>query len=133
MAFTETEKAQIRLYTGYQARFGQFDGDVERAINAIGSGDHAATETLVRTQLTELERIDAAIVAAEGRFKAAEVGSIKLNPGELGQLRSRGEQTVTRLALLIGVEVRVNVFRAGSGYRAGAHGPSGGGNAQRQG
>lgn len=126
MAFTDAEKAEIRLYLGWQARWAAFDGALERAVNAIGSGPYLAEENQAREILAELRRIDAALVGAEKRLKARNVGPIALNARELGDLRDRGRTFVGRLARLLGVEPKGDAFGADSFNRAG-------GNYQRQG
>lgn len=132
MAFTDPEKALIREYLGWGARFGRTDTGLEGAMSAIET--QPAEEARARAHLVELQRIDAAITASESRFKASVVGSITLNPGELSRLRSRGEERVGRLATLLGVEVRNNPFAASlPRWRAGYGGPMGGGNSQMQG
>lgn len=132
MPFTDTEKARVRMYLGWSARFGQTDGALERAMAAIEQ--QAADLALAREHLAELARIDAAITACESRLKAHTVGAIELNAGELSQLRSRGEERVGRLATLMGVETRNNAFRPGAvAWRGGYLGPIGGGNSQMQG
>lgn len=132
MSFTADEKTSIREYLGWSARFGQTDTALERAMSAIETqpSDLAAA----RRHLVELARIDVAIQACEARFKAEQVGTIKLNAGELSQLRSRGEERVGRLATLFAVETRNNPYRPGNvGWRGGPLGPIGGGNSQMQG
>lgn len=132
MAFTGAEKATIRMYLGWSARFAQTDTAVERAMSAIeGMPDDLA---LARVHLTELARLDAAITACEARFKADQVGSITLSQTEISRLRSRGAQVVGRLATLFGVEVRDNAFAPDlPRWRGGHGGPIGGGNSQMMG
>src|ERR1044072_850373 len=118
------------MYMGWSARFAQTDTALERAMSAIEA--MPADLAMARTHLTELARIDAAITACEARFKADQVGSIKLSTSELGRLRSRGAERVGRLATLLGVEVRDNPFSPDlPRWRGGHGGPSGGGNYQR--
>lgn len=132
MAFTGEEKARIRMYLGWSARFSQTDTALERAMSAIET--QAADEALTREHLAELARIDAAIRGAEARFKASKVGTIELNPKEMSDLRSRGTERVGRLATLFGVEARNNPFAASlPRWRGSFGGPIGGGNEQMQG
>lgn len=134
MAFTDAEKVRIREYLGWTARFAQVDTALERAMSAIGGGAFQADEDRAREHLAELARIDAAITACEARFKADQVGSIKLSQSELSRLRSRGEERVGRLARLFGVEVRSNPYSpALPRTRDSFDGPTGGGNSQMQG
>lgn len=132
MPFTDDEKARVRMYLGWSARFGQTDTALERAMSAIET--QPADLALAREHLAELARVDTTLRASESRLKAAQVGTIELNPGELSQLRSRGEERVGRLATLFGVETRNNPFRPGGvSWRGGYLGPIGGGNSQMQG
>lgn len=132
MALTDEERASVRMYMGWSARFAQTDTGLERALNAIDQ--MPADLALLRTHLTELARIDAAILACEARFKADQVGSITLSQSELPRLRSRGMERVGRMATLLGVEVRDNAFSPDlPRWRGGHGGPSGGGNYQMQG
>ncbi len=132
MPFTDDERATIRMYMGWSARFSQTDTALERAMAAIDV--QPADLALARAHLAELARIDAAITSCEARFKAEQVGSIKLNPRELRQLRSRGEERVGRLATLLGIEVRDNAFSPDlPRWRGSPGGPIGGGNAQMMG
>lgn len=132
MAFTDDEKSLIRMYMGWSARFAQTDTALERGMSAIET--MPSDLALARVHLAELARIDAAILACEARFKADQVGTIKLSQSELSRLRSRGCERVGRLATLFGVEVRDNAFAPDlPRSRAGYMGPSGGGNYQIQG
>jgi hypothetical protein len=108
VAFTGAEKVQIRMYTGWGNRFTASDDALEQALYTTENDPDV--QDLVRAQLTELARIDAAITAAESRLKAAVVGSIKLNDMEIDQLRSRGRQIAARLCRAIGVEARADAF-----------------------
>ena len=116
MAFTESEKAKIRMYMGWSPRFHQTDVALEQAMNAVD----ALPDTLVLIQnpiggtppgvIAALEDVDAKITAAHGRLKADTVGSIQLNRSELKQLYREGKRQVSRLATLLGTEVRRDVF-----------------------
>lgn len=131
-ALTDEEKATVRMYLGWSGRFAQTDTALERAMSAIDG--MAADLALLRAHLTELARIDAALLACEARFKADKVGTIELSQSELSRLRSRGAERVGRLATLLGVEVRDNPFSPDlPRWRAGRTGPVNGGNEQMQG
>jgi hypothetical protein len=132
MALTDEQKFKVRLYTGWSERFHQFDSALEHAIAAVEN--HPAAETGVIALIAECERIDTAITAAEGRLKATTVGSIELNGAEIEQLRDRGRQFVARIATILGIDVRNDVFSGQlPSSRASVHGMSGGGNWQVQG
>lgn len=132
MPFTDEEKTTIRMYMGWSARFAQTDTALERGLSSIEQ--MPSDLAMVRVHLIELARIDAAITASEARFKADEVGTIKLSQTELPRLRSRGMERVGRLATMLGVEVRDNAFGPDlPRFRAGRTGAIGGGNSQLQG
>lgn len=132
MALTDEERCNVRMYMGWGARFAQTDSALERAMNAI---DQMPAElSKLREHLTELARVDAAILACEARFKADQVGSITLSKTELPRLRSRGKERVGRMARQLGVAVRDDAFSPDLPRQTDGHGgPSGGGNYQMQG
>jgi hypothetical protein len=133
MAFTETQRAQVRLYLGWPARFWQMNSRLEQAMNAMAT--HAEEETICTGLLTSLAAIDTAITASYTRMKAAAVGDITLRgSGELMDLRSEGRRLSGRLAATLGVDVQHDVW-SGHGPRqfASIDGWQGGGNYIRQG
>lgn len=135
-SWTTTEKARLRLYLGWSARFHQFDSRLEQAFSAIESEPDDATRDLIVAVMTSLDDVRTRIVDAYSRLKARVVGSITL-PGaeEIAMLRSEGRRLVGQIAATLGVAVRHDIFK-GAGPRsfAGFDGPyDGGGNAIRQG
>lgn len=128
MAFSEAEKASIRKYLGWTARYHQTDSRLEQAM--YGVGDLADTVTLVQGLLTKLDGIETSIAACYGRLKAAKVGAIELpGMGELAALRSEGARFSGQLAATLGVGVRHNVWAAyGPSEFAGPAGISNAGN-----
>lgn len=132
MALTEDQKFKIRLYLGWSERFHQHDSALEQAMSALETRPPA--EAGVVSLLAECERIDADITAAEKRLKASSVGPATLNGQEINQLRDRGRQFVGRIASILGVEVRNDVFSGAlPTTRATAGGMVGGGNRQMHG
>lgn len=129
MALTEPQRLDVRLYMGWSERFHQTDSALEQAMNALDTKPEA--EALVLTLIEECKRIDESIVTAEKRYKAMSVGPIDLNPMETQRLADRGRMYVGRIASILGVEVRNDVFSSTlpSG-RASALGMTGGGNRQ---
>lgn len=119
MALTESQKAEIRRYAGWSARFHQTDSRLEMAMLALESTpEHEAqiTNALAGSPpglLAQLADIDAKIAAATSRLKASKVGSIELNPAEMYELRRIGRQFATRLCSILGVERRTDAFGAG--------------------
>lgn len=116
MALTETQRADVRFYCGWSARFRQFDSRLEQAMNALASTPE--TEALVTNAiggtppglLACLRSVDAELTAAHKRLKASKVGSIELNRNEVAILREEGRRHVSRLCALLGVEQRADVF-----------------------
>lgn len=110
--FTDTQKAELRLYLGWAGRWFQVDTKLEQAMSACT----AETQTLIEAEVVKLKAIDGKITDAANRFQAAKVGSIQL-PGamELELLRSQGRQSVGRIAAMLGVEVRHDVYSGSSG------------------
>jgi len=134
VAFTDVEKAGIRKYLGWQARFAQFDSALERAFAAIGGGSFPAEEDQARALLGKIQAVEAEIDAAHARFKADKVGSIELNRREVQQLVERGESYIGQLARCMGVDVKGRALRADlPSYVASPWGPTGGGFEQKQG
>lgn len=133
MALSPTERAKVREYLGWTQRYFQTDSRLEMAMNSLD----ASAEALLLVQdtlangglLASLADIDAKLVNAHKRIKVAKVGTIEL-PGkmEIGILRSEGRRFVGRLASLLGVEVRHDVFSGQGPHRfMGYGGPYGGG------
>ena len=116
MALSEAEKAKIRMYMGWSPRFFQTDVALEQAMKAVDELPEVLT--LIQNGIGDsppgviasLEDIDVKIVASHKRLKADEVGSIKLNRREQKQLYKEGKRLVSRLATLLGTEVRRDVF-----------------------
>lgn len=137
MAFTNTEKAGIRKYLGWNARWIQFDSGLERAFTFIQNsttGGDSSSEDQARTLLGKITAIEVEIDNTHSRFKAEKVGPITLNPREVMQLIERGESYIGQLARVMGVEVKGKALRNDLPNTHGTPwGQSGGGNSQRQG
>lgn len=119
MALSAANRADIRYFLGWPARWFQSDSRLEQAMNALDSltaQDSGATETLVLACVTSAKAIDTALVTAWGRIKALKVGSIDL-PGamEVETLRREGRRFVGRLAAILGVHPVADVFGSGAG------------------
>jgi hypothetical protein len=116
MALTAAQRTQIRLVTGWQDGFGQFDSRLEQAMNYADS----RPELLAQLQnaidgsppglLASIAAIDTKLLGAHTRMKALAAGSLTLNPAELQQLRSEGRRFVGRLCAILGVEARHDYF-----------------------
>ena len=109
--FTSAQKANIRLYLGWSARFHQMDSGLEQAMSAIEGEADDSTHDQIVALLADIADIETRLTDAYGRLKAAKVGSIDL-PGqtEVSVLRSEGRRFVAQLARILSVEVRGDPF-----------------------
>ena len=133
MALTDTQKADIRFFLGWSARFQQTDSRLEQAMSSIATVPDS--ETLVIAGIASCKDIDTKLLTAHGRIKAMAVGSIDLpGPMEIRMLRSEGRRHASRMAHTLGVEIRHDAFSPGP-YRgqAGYGGVRSGGNYAPQG
>lgn len=109
-ALTPEERASVRLYLGWPARFYQAEPALEQSMNALDQSDDA-THGVVISLLASLADVDAKLVDAHNRLKAKKVGSIELmEDKEVQMLRSEGRRFAGRLAAVLGVEIRHDVF-----------------------
>lgn len=138
MAFDEVELTALRSFLGWPDRYLETDSALQRGLEAIQA--RSETEAEVRRLLGQAEAVWDRIVgdgesgddAEPGvfvRLQATKVGSIELDgAAELDRLRSIGRQVVGRIASLIGIEVRHDVWTgSGPAHRSSHFGPLGGG------
>lgn len=112
MALTDTQRAQVRLYLGWPARFWQTTSQLEMAMNAV---DGVAAELAqVVALLVSLADIDTRITACYSRLKALKVDAITLpGHGELMALRAEGRKFAGRLAAKLGVPIIADAWTGG--------------------
>ena len=133
MALTATQKANVRLYLGWSARFHQFDSRLEQAMSALDTEpEHEAQFTALLTAeppgfLAALGDIDTKLRGSDSRLKASKVGTITLNAKEQNQLRRQGRQYITRMASILGAEIREDYFGNGNVTTFAGHGGKYGG------
>lgn len=122
-ALTDAQRAQIRFYLGWPSRFHQIDSGLEQAMSAIDMGDDESYAVITRAfthtdgpgLLASLKDVDAKLLTADDSLEVEQVGTIKLNlRDKVALLRSKGRQFAGRLAALLSVELRHDVF-AGRG------------------
>jgi hypothetical protein len=126
--FTPAERAKIRWYLGWTARFAQVDTRLEQAMSAVDMEATDATRDLIIANITAMDAIAARMTAAYDRLKALKVGSIDLpGPGELGMLRSEGRRLGGAVAAALGVGTKHDIWSgAGNKNFAGWNGSEGG-------
>ena len=125
MALSETQKATVRLYCGWQARFLDIESRLEEAMRSLAT--QPESEALITNALNVsppgilaiLADLDTKIRAAYARLQASAVGSITLNPAEVAVLRMEGRRYVGRLCSILGIPRGEDVFSPGSGSRNG--------------
>lgn len=115
MALSAQQQSQLRIYLGYPARFHQMRPELEQAILALAGVpvDETEVASLLALLTTPVTGIDARLVDAMDRLQASAVGSITLNPAEIGALRSEGRRIVRRIASLMGVTIQADAFGGG--------------------
>ena len=136
MSLTNTQRAEIRKYLGWNARWVQFDSALERAflfVDNLTAGGDDSSEVQALALLVKIQTIESEIDASRARFKANKVGTIELNRSEVGQLVGRGEAYIGQLARIFGVEVKGSALRPDMAFSQGPYGSGGGGSPQRQG
>lgn len=120
MGLTEAQKAQVRLYLGWQARFHSIDSSLEMAMRALDESSNAeALDQIVRAIddaagpgiLAMISAIDTKIHDDDIMAGVKAAGSIHLVAAEgLGVMRSKGRMWCARLASLLGVRIRSDYF-----------------------
>lgn len=140
MAFTETQRASIRMYLGFQSRYYSTDTILEHSMDAIGAT--AEAQARAEGELTALADIDSRLSGSYGRLKAEQLEDGVRLPGamEIGMLRSEGRRHVGRLSVIFGVSPKHDVFSGSAPAHIGiAYGPydptrqGGGGNYGQEG
>jgi hypothetical protein len=132
MALSPAERASVRTYMGWSARFHQMDSALEQAMNALDqdSDSLALVQTPTTGLLARIADVDAKLLAADTTLLVTAAGTVQLDPArQVALLRSKGRMFVGRLAALLGVPVREDYF-AGAGPKGpfwGMAGTNGGG------
>ena len=114
MAFTTTQRAQIRYYLGYSdVSQGGAPNRLERAMTNITSG----AETIVAGLLTQLAAVDADLVTVNGASRAGitgvDNGGVTWSASGSSareSVRSQGRMLVSRLSSTFGVEIASDVY-----------------------
>lgn len=121
MALTSAQKAQIRMYMGWSARFHQTDSALEFALSAVDAD--ADVETLITGILASIADVETKMLDADSRAKVEQVGTIRLQAErEVGIYRSKGRQFIGRMAVILGVDVRHDVFSGTTPQHRAGHG-----------
>lgn len=118
MAFTESDRVQIRQFLGYSALWLQADPRLESAIANIqsvadgGTRPDTSSEVQAKAIVTKLQLIDTAmdtLVIQQGATRVQ--NKMELDSArEMSRLRSLGRQYVHRLARMFDTLPRADVF-----------------------
>jgi hypothetical protein len=113
MAFTESDRVQIRRYLGFSSLFLQADPRLESAITASqavsdgGTRPDNSLETQIKADLTYCQAVDTAIAALRPVMGATSVGrkAVEIDTArEHARLKNDGSTIVGRLATALDVE-----------------------------
>jgi hypothetical protein len=106
---SSTERAKVRLYLGWQSRFYQTDSALEQAMSAVDNDPDAVAS--IQALLTRCADVDAKLEDADSRQKLGVAEDITFKgPVEIAALRGQGRQAVGRIAAVLGVEIRHDVY-----------------------
>lgn len=112
MALSSAERAQVRLYLGWPARFHQTDDRLEQAMNALASTPD--DETLIRADMARCAAAFTQLDATDTTGKAVGVGPIQLRVHyQMAAILKRGELAAGRIGAVLGVPFQNNVWRSG--------------------
>lgn len=128
---TDTQKAQVRLYTGYPDHFRYKHTRLESVLDNLSP----EAETQVISALASIAIIEAAILDSIDLSGLKRVDEIWFENGWIrgSQIRKHGRMYVSRLSIITGVPIYSDVFGT-RGYLgdsfsgSGGGAPSGGGN-----
>ena len=110
MAFTATEKAQIRTFLGYSAINRDIDPRLESIMDSIGS-TMPEYETLIRADIAEIVTIETAIKNADSHLVLDRAEDVTFQgERELESLRGKGRAIIHKLSLRLNVEPRSDYF-----------------------
>lgn len=112
MALSGAQRAKVRKYLGWSARFHSTDDRLEQAMNAVANLPDDEAEIVA--ELARLEDIDAQITATNTTAKVVTLGSIETRAAyQLSVLCRRGRQAAGRIAAILGVAIRHDAFSGG--------------------
>lgn len=112
VAWSESEKADIRAYLGFPALFHQFEPRLENAIRSVQSvadggvlNDGGATQERMRDVLSQLAEVDCRLRKTQiyGQALSVDGNDIKVDYIRAGiWLRMEGRRLITQLAIPLG-------------------------------
>jgi len=109
MAFTETERSKIRIYTGRPLSprrdiYGSSElGDVETAMDEVQANPDR--EAIVRAQLAVIAAIETEIAGVQGFLVMKKAEELTINENASNELRTNLTRECQFLAQMLGVKV----------------------------
>lgn len=122
MAFTETERSKIRLYTGRplsprRDRYGTSAlGEIEGAMDEVQAD--AAREAIVRAQLAVIAAIETEIAGVQSFLVMKKAEELTINENASQELRTNLTRECELLAQMLGV--KVDKSPTATGWRGGS-------------
>lgn len=114
MSLTAAQETEVYKWLGATPMWRQVDPSIRNALLSLTTFADVNLEALIAAELTALNDIDAKMVTAANRLKFKRVEDVEFNVGgEIVELRAQGRMHVQRLARLLGVTVRADVFSGG--------------------
>lgn len=118
MAYTESDRVQIRNYLGFASLYLQADPRLESAITASqatsdtgGTRPDNSTELFAKALVVKLQAIDTALDDMTGTFGATKVDEISVDTArETARLRMHGRMYVHRLARIFDTFPHSDIF-----------------------
>jgi len=119
VAFTETQKSQIRLALGFPDVFLDRNSRLESAIDLVG--ERAAAKAIVDDLLTQLATVSTSLsdsLSSAGLKRAEDIEWYQDDSGSaaIGQKRSEGKRLCGQLSIIFGVPIMADMFGTG-GYQ----------------
>jgi len=111
VALTETQKAKVRAYLGWQRGY-----DLNSALEDKLANSTAEEEAIVTATLTRLDAIDTALdaLAVDDSSRLVQVDEIQLSDRDpFEQHCAQGRRLIARLVALFGVEPRRDYYSDG--------------------
>jgi len=123
MTLTLQQRADVRVSLGWSAQFSQTDNALENAFDGLET--QPEHETQIIDLLADIVLIKTQLVDSRKRLKALKVGSLGLDAfrSEMMALRAEGQRVVGEMAVIMGVEVRHNIFGSSGPKRQSWYGP----------
>jgi hypothetical protein len=105
MALSSAERAKVRKYLGWGARFFQVTTELEQAMDTLGTAPDDETE--VREELLKCQEADEQMKKVFTTALAIQVGAIRSHAHyQLGLIRSMGTQAAARIASILEVPLK---------------------------